>query len=211
MRSAVSHQSGMETMAKCCLCPVPVLQRAAQKQTLTLTFLFEVSSVSSVFCFTWCSNYSLMKMPFSPDLSYETTFWGLSLMCTQQQLSLTLFSEKNILPSCISFFFFTVKLCCFFILYIFCFCYVFLFFWKDRRTVWTSEHKKYLQTVTADLKPTNCQNFIFSNFRMTIYQMFYQSVIALLQIGSRLQTASLCFISNWCKTTPHALETHSKH
>lgn len=102
---------------------------------------------------------------FSPDLPYEATIWGNWLMYTRQPLSFILFSEKNELrllsshtcggadEGVVSF-------------HIFCSCSVFFIFYLCNlvtmmRVVWRiwACEDQYLQTVTAGLKPTNCQNY----------------------------------------------------
>lgn len=124
-------------------------------------------------CFTRCGVDSLMKMPFSPDLPCEATFWGNWLMCIHQPLSFIVFSEKNELPLLGSPALFYSTLCShvlshiyFGAFHIFCSCSVFFIFYLCNlvtmmRVVWRiwACGDQYLQTVAAGLKSTNCQNY----------------------------------------------------
>lgn len=84
----------------CLLCPSCLCQSFSEQLKIKLlpkTFHFDVWTfyLCVLFlCFTGCSIYSLMKMPFSPDLPYETTFWGNSShrpsYCSQRKMNFLL-------------------------------------------------------------------------------------------------------------------------
>lgn len=143
---AVWHQPVMETGSGqmqfvSIIAPMfmSILQPAAPKETYfdQNLFLFGVSYCVLFLCFTRCGVDSLMKMPFSPDLPYEATFWGNWLICIYQPLPFILFSKKNELPLLSSLaLFYSAMLSCFvtylflgfsYILLMFCIFHIFLY------------------------------------------------------------------------------------